>query len=135
MGQYDILSPRIEALGAFAMSIGFSCTGRVKKPESMIEATKNLAEAQNYRLYIQKDSLRLALCPLGGDLYVNWSKGSGRQYVVEGDCCSTPAGPGLHQAAVEALDALGIQNLVDEDETGYYDHRDFARLCREHFYP
>ncbi len=74
-------------------------------------------------------------CPLGGDLYVNWSTENDRQYEVEGRCCSTPAGPGLHQAAVEALDTLGIQNLAVEDETGYYDHRNFARMCREHFYP
>jgi len=117
------------------LSIGFSFTSKVKKPESLIEAAKPLAEAENYRLYIQKNGFRLALCSLGDDLYVNWNEKSDHQYEVEGNCCSTPAEPELHQAAVEALDALGIQNLVVEDETGYYDHRDFARMCREHFYP
>ncbi len=117
------------------MGIEFSFTGKVKAPESLIEAAQKLAEEEYYWLNIQKDGLQLALCPLSGDLYVNWSKGNGCQYEVEGSCCSTPAGPGLHQAAVEALDILGIQDLVVEDETGYYDHRDFAQMCREHFYP
>jgi len=116
------------------MSIGFSFAGKVKTAESLVTPAKKLAQEKNYRLWIQEDGLRLALCPLGGDLYVNWNKES-TQYTVAGSCCSTPAGPGLHQAAVEALDALPIQDLEVEDETGYYDHRDFERMCREHFHP
>jgi len=86
------------------MSIGFSFTGKVKKPESLVETAKKLVEKKYYRLGGWEDGLRLALCPLGGDLYVNWHKESGLSggYAVEGSCCSTPAGPGLHQAAVEA---------------------------------
>ncbi len=64
------------------MSIGFSFTGKVKAPESLIEAAQKLSEEEYYQLDIQEDGLRLALCPLGGNLYVNWSKGNGRQYEV-----------------------------------------------------
>ncbi len=119
------------------MSIGFSFTGKVKGPKALIETARELAERGNYRLAVQEDGLRLALCPLGGDLYVNWNKDSGLfgQWAVEGSCRSTPAGPGLHRAAVDALDELGIRDLTVEDETGYYDHRDFERMCREHFCP
>ena len=119
------------------MSIGFSFTGKVKKPETLIETAKRLADEKEYRIGTGEDGLRLALCPLGGDLYVSWKKESGLfgQYAVEGSCTSTPAGPGLHQAAVEALDALGIQKLAVEDETEYFRHRDFDRMCREHFFP
>lgn len=119
------------------MSIGFTFTGRIKKPQALIQTAKRLADAGRYQVAAGEDGLRLALCPLGGDLYVNWKKGDGLfgQWTVEGSCTSTPAGPGLHQAAVEALDALGIQKLEVEDETEYYQHRDFDRMLREHFHP
>lgn len=119
------------------MSIGFSFSGRIKKPEALIAAAKKLADERYYRLGTGEGGLRLALCPLGGDLYVSWKKEGGlfAQYAVEGSCCSTPAGPGLHQAAVEALDALGIQKLEVADETDYYRHRDFDKMLQEHFHP
>ena len=84
-----------------------------------------------------EDGLSLSLCPLDARVYNTWKKGSGllSQWEVEGECVSTPAGPGLHQAAVEALDALPIQKLHVEDETEYYQHRDFDRMLREHFHP
>lgn len=119
------------------MSIGFTFTGRVKKPETLLVAAQKLAEERGYGVYQREDGLSLSLCPLDGRVYVSWKKGSGllSQWEVEGECVSTPAGPGLHQAAVEALDALPIQKLHVEDETEYYQHRDFDRMLREHFHP
>ena len=119
------------------MSIGFTFTGRVKKPESLINAAKKLVEARGYGLYQQEDGLSISLCPLDGRVYITWKKESGLfgQWTVEGECCSTPAGPGLHKAAVEAVDGLGIQKLEVADETEYYQHRDFDRMLREHFHP
>lgn len=125
------------------MSIGFAFTGKIKKPETLIQTAKKLAEERHYRIYQweapAKDEagLTLNLCPLGGALRLTWKKESGlfAQYAVEGECLSTPAGPGLHAAAVEALDGLDIQKLNVEDETDYYRHRDFGRMCAEHFYP
>ena len=119
------------------MSIGFTFTGRVKKPEALLVAAQKLAEERGYGVYQREDGLSLSLCPLDGRVYISWKKGSGllSQWEVEGECVSTPAGPGLHQAAVEALDALPIQKLRVEDETEYYQHRDFHRMLREHFHP
>lgn len=119
------------------MSIGFTFTGRVKKPETLLVAAQKLAEERGYSVCQREDGLSLSLCPLDGRVYVTWKKGSGllSQWEVEGECVSTPAGPGLHQAAVEALDALPIQKLHVEDETEYYQHRDFDRMLREHFHP
>ena len=119
------------------MSIGFTFTGRVKKPETLLVAAQRLAEERSYGVYQREDGLNLSLCPLDGRVYVTWKKGSGllSQWEVEGECVSTPAGPGLHQAAVEALDALPIQKLHVEDETEYFQHRDFDRMLREHFHP
>ena len=119
------------------MSIGFTFTGRVKKPEGLISAAKKLADERYYGLYQQEDGLSISLCPLDGRVYITWKRESGLfgQWTVEGECCSTPAGPGLHKAAVEAVDGLGIQKLEVADETEYYQHRDFDRMLREHFHP
>lgn len=119
------------------MSIGFTFTGRVKKPEGLISAAKKLADERYYGLSQREDGLSISLCPLDGRVYITWKRESGLfgQWTVEGECCSTPAGPGLHKAAVEAVDGLGIQKLEVADETEYYQHRDFDRMLREHFHP
>lgn len=119
------------------MSIGFTFTGRVKKPEALIAAAKKLADERYYGLSQWENGLNISLCPLGGVLSVSWKKENGlfSQYSVEGQCVTTPAGPGLHKAAVEALDGLSIQKLNVEDETEYFQHRDFDRMLREHFHP
>lgn len=119
------------------MSIGFTFTGRVKKPETLLVAAQKLAEERSYGVYQREDGLSLSLCPLDGRVYMTWKKEGGLlgQWTVEGECVSTPAGPGLHKAAVEALDALPIQKLHVEDETEYFQHRDFDRMLREHFHP
>ena len=119
------------------MSIGFTFTGRVKKPETLLVAAQRLAEERSYGVYQREDGLSLSLCPLDGRVYMTWKKEGGLlgQWTVEGECVSTPAGPGLHKAAVEALDALPIQKLHVEDETEYFQHRDFDRMLREHFHP
>ncbi len=119
------------------MSIGFTFTGRVKKPETLLVAAQKLAEERSYGVYQREDGLSLSLCPLDGRVYMTWKKEGGLlgQWTVEGECVSTPAGPGLHKAAVEVLDALPIQKLHVEDETEYFQHRDFDRMLREHFHP
>lgn len=122
------------------MSIGFSFTGMVKKSEILVQTAKELAQARGYRIWTEGNRFRLALCPMGGDLYVGWEKSALfsqylGQYTVEGSCQSTPAGPGFHMAAVEALDALGLRKLNVKDDTGCYRHRDFGRMCKEHFHP
>lgn len=119
------------------MSIGFTFTGRVKKPETLLVAAQKLAEERSYGVYQREDGLSLSLCPLDGQVYMTWKKEGGLlgQWTVEGECVSTPAGPGLHKAAVEVLDALPIQKLHVEDETEYFQHRDFDRMLREHFHP
>ena len=119
------------------MSIGFTFTGRVKKPELLIAAAKRAADERYYGLSQWEDGLNVSLCPLDGRVRMSWKKESGLfgQWQVTGECVSTPAGPGLHKAAVELVDALGLQKLAVEDETDYAQHRDFEKMCQEHFYP
>lgn len=58
------------------------------------------------------------------------------EYVVHGYCNSYPAGPGLHKAAVELLDELGLsigRDIQVDDHTGYYDYRNFGKLRTTYF--
>ena len=103
------------------MSIGLQFTGRIDRREVLLEAAKVLAEERNYHLTVGEAGIKVTMCPLGGEL--------------QGGCMSTPAGAGLHRAAVELLDNLPIYNLTVEDETDFYRHRDFQRMKEEHFYP
>lgn len=119
------------------MSIGLTFAGRIERPEALAEAARILAEERGYLLDTGEGGLRFTLCPLGGELYLSWRPGEdpSRPWAVRGECVSTPAGAGLHRAAVELVDSLPIQNLAVEDETGFYRHRDFQRMKQEHFYP
>lgn len=118
------------------MSIGFTFKGKVRKRETLLETIREISRKKEYNVYSDEDGVRVALCLAGGDLNINWKPESGifSHYVIEGSCQSTPAGPGFHKAAIEFIDGLGIKSLEVIDETGYYVHRDFERMKREHFY-
>ncbi|MEH2940537.1 hypothetical protein [Lawsonibacter sp. JLR.KK007] len=117
------------------MSIGLQFTGRIDHPEELLEAAAALAKTQGCRLTVGKGGLKIVLCPLGGELDLRWRPGEDQSWQVWGGCVSTPAGAGLHRAAVELLDRLPIRALTVEDETGFFQHRDFLRIKEEHFYP
>lgn len=119
------------------MSIGLSFTGKIDRPEALLEAAKILAAEQNYYLTAGESGLKVVLCPLGGEVGFLWRPGEdpAGPWLVRGGCVSTPAGAGLHRAAVELLDNLPIHSLTVEDETGFFRHRDFQRMKEEHFYP
>ncbi len=119
------------------MSIGLSFTGKIDSPKALLEGANILAEERKYRLTAGDAGMKVIMCPLGGELGVLWrpEEDPAGPWLVRGGCVSTPAGAGLHRAAVELLDSLPIQALTVEDETGFYRHRDFRRMKEEHFYP
>ena len=119
------------------MSIGLQFAGKIDRPEALLEAAKILADERNYHLAGGEGGLKIVLCPLGGELNILWrpEENPAGPWLVRGGCMSTPAGAGLHRAAVELVDNLPIRSLVVEDETGFYRHRDFQRMKEEHFYP
>ncbi len=119
------------------MSIGLQFTGRIEHPQALLEAARVLAEERNYHLSAGEGGLKVIMCPLGGELSILWRPGEEPEgpWLVRGGCTSTPAGAGLHRAAVELLDSLPIRALTVEDETGFFRHRDFQRMKEEHFYP
>lgn len=119
------------------MSIGLTFTGQIDSPAALAEAVKILADQRGCRVGAGETGLRVVLCPLGGELNILWrpEKETSGPWLVRGSCVSTPAGAGLHRAAVELLDNLPIRGLTVEDETGFCRHRDFQRMKEEHFYP
>ena len=119
------------------MSIGLTFTGKIDSPKALLEAAKVLAEERKYHLTAGETGLKMVMCPLGGELGALWRPEGdpAGPWLVRGGCMSTPAGAGLHRAAVELLDSLPIRALAVEDETGFYRHRDFQRMKEEHFYP
>ena len=132
------------------MSIGFSFTGKVQPLEEFIERAKELAGKFGCRLGIGQNELQFDLYPGGGELYMRWEpedgipwtlmhvsqkgKPSGKKWIIEGGCQSSPIGAGLHKAAIELLDMLPIKDLDVDDETDYYEDRDYEHLKQAHFY-
>lgn len=119
------------------MSIRLRFTGKIDRPQALLDAAKVLARERDYRLGVGETGLKMAMCPLGGELNILWrpEDDPAGPWLVRGECMSTPAGAGLHRAAVELLDALPIRALTVEDETGFFRDRDFQRMKEEHFYP
>ena len=119
------------------MSIGLSFTGQIESPPALAEAAQILADQRGYRMVVAESGLRIALCALNGELTIYWGPPQTPEgpWPARGGCVSTPAGAGLHRAAVELLDNLPIRALTVEDETGFFRHRDFQRMKEEHFYP
>ena len=119
------------------MSIGLTFTGKIDSPKALLEAARVLAVERKYHLTAGETGLKMVMCPLGGELGALWRPEGdpAGPWLVRGGCMSTPAGAGLHRAAVELLDSLPIRALAVEDETGFYRHRDFQRMKEEHFYP
>ena len=119
------------------MSIGLQFTGKIDRRETLLEAAKTLTEERNFYLSAGESGMKVILCPLGGEMTILWRPEGdpAGSWLVRGECVSTPAGAGLHRAAVELLDHLPIRSLTVEDETGFFRHRDFQRMKEEHFYP
>lgn len=118
------------------MSLGFHITGRMNRPDALVEKAQALAKESGYGIGTGEGGMCIRLCPMG-DLEVVWSEDAERpgQWQVEADCQTTPAGPGFHKAALELAERLEIGEIEVDDETDYVNHRDFNRMCGEHFYP
>lgn len=71
-----------------------------------------------------------------GDIIFSYDT-SGKEASVVAECQTNLLGAGFHKAAIELTDELADLNGMPfevEDETEYYDHRDFERMRSEHFY-
>ena len=54
------------------MSIGLNFTGKVDSPQALLEAARALARERDYGLRAGESSLKVVMCPLGGELGIQW---------------------------------------------------------------
>lgn len=121
------------------MSIGIACHAKTRRKDLLIREVGKVALDNGYDCVVDEDSLTVSFCPMG-ELTMEWKREGGLRgtWLVRGECCSTPAGAGLHAACIRFLDALGktvLKDLTVSDDTDYHKHRDFTRMKQEHFYP
>lgn len=122
------------------MGIGFKFLLKPKKKlfsrkamdrAALIEQAVAAAEENGYNSRIYKNKIFCEFC-VEGYLWLELKEDH-----VEGECQTNVAGPGFHVAAIEYLERLAAAlewQLDIDDETGYYDHRDFKKMRQEHFY-
>jgi len=73
--------------------------------------------------YFDENGFCVKIVPFEEDVYGSWEDG-----MLCISAKTSSAGPGYHAYLVELLDRMGIDPLEVEDETEYYEHRDFERL-------
>ena len=75
------------------MSIRFAFGAKVRKKEALIQAVRSLAESGGQTVQEDNDHIWISFCPMGG-ISMIWEHENGLlgQWVISGECYSTPAG-------------------------------------------
>ena len=111
----------------FGLSVWFPVdpgngTGREFYQEYFLQLLSPVPEWLPGRM-VHENGFQIKLVPFEEDIHGTWE--NGRLCV---SARTNSAGPGYHAYLVEVLDGLGIAPLEVEDETGYYESRDFGLL-------
>lgn len=117
------------------MSIGFRLQTKCKRISSFQKLLDKVAKRNSLSVRHTKECSELSVCRLGSIFFFYESVSDGIS--VAGDCQTNLLGAGFHKAAVDIVDELmDISGFLFEleDETEYYEHRDFERMRSEHFY-
>lgn len=99
--------------------------------ERMQAFSKSLAQEMEYHCDVVGEFIIYQFCP-EGFLWMEWKDGS-----IIGECQTNIAGPGFHAAVIHFLElyaARGNLKLKVQDDTGYYEDRDFVKMRRNYFY-
>lgn len=117
------------------MSIGFRLTTKCKSISSFQKLLDVVAARHEASVSHTEDYSELSVCRLG-NIFFNYEQEEDDIAVI-GDCQTNLLGAGFHKAAIDIVDEL--VELRDfstevEDDTEYYEHRDFERMRSEHFY-
>ena len=75
------------------------------------------------RCLFDEDGFRVKLVPFEEEVYGEWE--DGRLCI---SAKTNSAGPGYHAYLIDILDGLRVSPISVEDETGYYEDRDFGHL-------
>lgn len=117
------------------MSIGFRLTTKCKSVSSFQKLLGVVAARHEVSVSHTEDYSELSVCRLG-NIFFNYEP-TEDETVIIGDCQTNLLGAGFHKAAIDIVDE--VMELRDfpfevEDDTEYYEHRDFERMRSEHFY-
>ena len=122
------------------MSIGFSLKTRCRNIASFRQTLDDVASLHGYTTEHDETSSTVGFCRLGF-LQFTYERDKRialrRNYLVCGECQTNLVGAGFHKAAIEFVDELALTTgrpIEVDDETGYYERRDFERMRSEHFY-
>ncbi|MFR5601463.1 MAG: hypothetical protein ACLTKI_03470 [Lachnospiraceae bacterium] len=123
------------------MSIKISFTMEAKKSlipgigwnqQKAEQFARNLADEFGYHCSVTENCIIFQFCP-EGYLWMTWEKPR-----LAGECQTNLAGPGFHASVIYFLElfaARGDLKLSVDDETGFYENRDFYKMRHDYFYP
>lgn len=100
--------------------------------EKTAACARQLAAELGYQVDVIEGHLIYQFCP-EGYLWMRFKDGR-----LSGDCQTNIAGPGFHAAVIHFLEVFAARmdfELFVEDQTGYYQERDFKALRQNYFYP
>lgn len=119
------------------MGLDLTFKGRLKRKiwgnklsqERLERILQCLAEKFEYGFARDDEDFLVEFCPTGV-LNMNLVEGK-----IKGHARTSVAGPGFHKAVVDFLDVMATRlelDLLVEDDTSYWDHRDFDDLRAQH---
>ncbi len=105
--------------------------GRRWNMQRMQTFSQELAKELGYYCNVVGEDVIYEFCP-EGFLWLVWKENS-----IVGDCQTNIAGPGFHAAVIHFLELYASRSglsLFVQDNTGYYEDRDFLKMRKDHFY-
>ena len=75
------------------MSIGLSFEAQIQDVSEAREEVMDLAEQWNIAAFPDENSVSLSFCPIG-ILEIQFEQEEANQWIMSGECVTTPAGPG-----------------------------------------
>lgn len=118
------------------MSIRLAFETHIQDLNEAKEEIQELAEQRNFQAFPDEQGISVMFCPLG-IMEIQFEQEDGPQWKMEGECITTPAGPGLHKAAADFVETLADRldlELVFEDEAEYMVYHDYKKMLEDHFY-
>ena len=117
------------------MSIGIKLTTQSTSVASFQKLLDVVAKRHQALVNHSEETSEFIICRLGV-IFFNYEKAE-EEITVSGDCQTNLVGAGFHKAVIELMDEIVDLNgfpFEIEDDTKYYEHRDFEEMRSEHFY-
>jgi hypothetical protein len=103
--------------------VGWLPKTRRKRYEQYFKNLAPIVPSWNVPSSFEESGFYIQLVPFEEGIYGSWE--DGQLYV---SARTNSAGPGYHAYLIELMDGLGVKPTEVDDETGYYETRDFSAL-------